>query len=421
MGQTSDVGGTPGQAAGRVTSFWWFGAIFFVFVHSGALAGLYYYPFSSTSWKTLLLTFVMYQGGMLGVTMGYHRLYSHRAFKAGPVVSVVIAFFGASATQGSARWWALRHRLHHRYIDDPVHDPYAASLGLLWSHLGWLFYRTQYERMNLIDTTDLDKDVVARLQHKYFVPLTFFAAFAVPPLVGQLWGDALGAFIWAGIIKCVLVWHCTFFINSAAHYHGVQPYSDENTSRGNFILAVLTCGEGNHNFHTFPQDFRSGPTALEWDPPKWILLVLHRFGLVTNLRRARPEDMDEAKLHMNLKAHVRPEVLQKLYAEGTDEHPSWTIQKAQEYATSAARCLIVIDGYVVDATAYLKDHPGGGAIIRKYALRKTQDNAKEQNRSDANPELWKQATWAFQGGINTHSRTAKRRLREFIIAKVAED
>ncbi|KAJ3535565.1 hypothetical protein NM688_g6962 [Phlebia brevispora] len=407
MEKTASKGSPPRQ------TIWWFGSTFFTLVHIGAFIGLYYRPFSSVSWETLLLTFVLYQGAMLGVTMGYHRLYSHRAFKAGPILSAVVAFLGASATQGSARWCDQGSKTSPT-PHDPVHDPYAASSGLLWSHLGWVFYKTHYERMNLIDTADLDKDTV---------PLSFFAAFGVPPLVSYLRGDhdVLGAFIWAGLVKCVLVWHCTFFINSLAHWNGVQLYTDENTSRGNFILAVLTCGEGNHNFHTFPQDFRSGPTILEWDPPKWILLLLQRFGLVSNLRRARQDDVSEAKLYMSLKAFVDAEALEKLYPVDAGEQPSWTLEKAQEYADSAGRCLVVIGGYIMDVTAYLGEHPGGAAIIRKYSLRKAQNKANDNETNAVDPELWKQATWAFSGGMNKHSRPARRRLRDLTIARLVED
>ncbi|KAJ3533471.1 hypothetical protein NM688_g7277 [Phlebia brevispora] len=419
-------------------TIWWANAAFFIAVHLGAIAGIYYHPLRSTSWKTLCLTFALYETAMLSITVGYHRLYSHKSFRAGQVVSAIVAFFGASACQGSIKWWALRHRLHHRYTDDLVHDPYAATRGMLWAHVGWIFYKTEYERMSLINREDLDKDKVVVMQHEYYIPITATAAFVVPVLIGSLWDDAAGAFVWAALFKCVIgaytrilqqpvvlnsghsVWHSTFLINSAAHWNGVQPYSDEDTSRTNLILAILTNGEGNHNFHAFPHDFRSGPTPFEWDPTKWLIMLLHAFGLATNLRRARQEDLNEAKLHMKLKAYVGPETLQKLYPDDASEHPLWTLDKAQEYAASASRCLIIIDEHIMDVTAYLKEHPGGAAIIRKYSLRKPQDKAKDRNHDEVDPDLWKQATWAFSGGLNTHSRAAKRRLQGYTIAKLAE-
>ncbi|KAJ3550851.1 hypothetical protein NM688_g4984 [Phlebia brevispora] len=399
---------------------WWENATFFVAVHLAAAVGIWHYPLRSTSWKTLLLTFVLYRISTFSLTVGYHRLYSHKAFRVGPAVATAIALGGASACQGSIKWWALRHRLHHRYTDDLVHDPYAATRGMLWAHMGWIFYKTEYERMALLDREDLDKDKVVSFQHRYYVPLAFFSAFIAPVLIGRLWGEGAGAFIWAGLFKSVISWHSIFLINSAAHWNGVQPYSDEDTSRTNLILAILTGGEGNHNFHAFPYDFRSGPTPLEWDPSKWIIMLLHAFGLATNLRRARQEDLNDAKQHMMLKAYIDNESIEKLEGEHSVEHPSWTIEKAQEHAASAARCLVVIDGYIIDVTAYLKEHPGGAAIIRKYSLRKPQDKAKDGSHSDVDPELWKQATWAFSGGLNTHGRPAKRRLREYTIAKLAE-
>ncbi|KAF7796574.1 hypothetical protein EIP86_007755 [Pleurotus ostreatoroseus] len=276
--------------------------------------------------------------------------------------------------------------------------------------MGWIFYKQTYERMNLVDAKDLEVDKV---------PITLVMAFLTPVFIGALWGDAPGAFVWAGLVKCLFVWHCTFLINSAAHWDGVQPYSDEDTSRTNLLLALLTGGEGNHNFHSFPHDFRSGPTLYEWDPSKWIILGLHYFSLATNLKRARQIDLDEAKRLMSAKQNGSARI-EKDAANPRMNVPSWTMDEARAYAVAnPGRCVLIVNDCCVDATAYLSEHPGGALILRKYALRGIEQEAKNGTNADAESPLWKQATWAFGGGLNNHSRAAKRRLEELVIARVS--
>ncbi|RXW22667.1 hypothetical protein EST38_g3171 [Candolleomyces aberdarensis] len=167
--------------------------------------------------------------------------------------------------------------------------------------MGWIFFKPTYERMKLIEQDDLERDPVVRLQHKYYVPVALTLGFVFPPLLGLLWEDPVAKFMETDT-DVFLVWHCTFLVNSLAHKDGLQPYSDEDTSRGNFLLAILTGGEGNHNFHhTFPHDFRSGPSAFDWDPSKWIILALSELGLVHGLRRAKKEDVTEAAHYMHKK------------------------------------------------------------------------------------------------------------------------
>ncbi|PBK76831.1 hypothetical protein ARMSODRAFT_948673 [Armillaria solidipes] len=385
---------------------WWSNAIFFVSIHIAAFIGVYYFPVYAVHRASLFLAFLVWQLADFGITIGYHRLYSHRAFRANTAVRVVLAAFGSAGFQGSIKWWCLRHRLHHRFTDDPRDDPYAATRGLLYSHMGWIFFKPTYQKMELIDRDDLDSDPVVRFQHKYYVPIALFLGFAFPPMMGNLWGDPKGAFIWAGLVSRLAIWHCTFLVNSLAHWDGLQPYSDEDTSRGNLLLALLTGGEGNHNFqHTFPHDFRSGPSQADWDPSKWIIIGLHKLGFATGLRRARKDDMLEAV-----------EYMQHKYAYGVppaeDDHwdgPNWTIDDVQSYIQGTlGRCVLLIDDFVIDATSYMGEHPGGAAILRKYSFH-------QEGISDS--RKWKDATWAFEGGLNKHSRAARRLMLESRIAR----
>ncbi|KAF7303190.1 Stearoyl-CoA desaturase [Mycena kentingensis (nom. inval.)] len=400
---------------------WYSNAIFFVSVHLAAVYGaLFWRPYYAVPKATLLLAFFVWQLADFGITVrasamncskpverpqiGYHRLYSHRAFRATLPVRLVLAALGSAGFQGSIKWWCLRHRLHHRFTDDPVHDPYAATRGLFYSHMGWIFYKPTYERMDLVDREDLDSDPVVRFQHNHYVLLAVFFGFVIPTILGALWGDVSGAYVWGGLVSRLFIWHSTFLVNSLAHWDGLQPYSDEDTSRGNLILALLTGGEGSHNFHSFPHDWRSGPHLTNWDPSKWIIALLHRFGLVYGLRSVRDEDLKEALDYMRHKEkHGVPPEEDTLWTGET-----WNLDKAHEYILAKpGSCVVVIDDYFVDVTAYLGEHPGGAMILRKYSVRPKQELVV--------------ASWAFDGGLNNHSRSARRRMKEYRVAKYSRE
>ncbi|EPS96663.1 hypothetical protein FOMPIDRAFT_1130006 [Fomitopsis schrenkii] len=390
------------------SKIWWSNGTAFVATHVAAAIGCYHYPIYDVPRNTLILCVVLSQLAELSITIGYHRLYSHKAFRASLPVRILVALLGASAVQGSIRWWCLRHRLHHRFTDDPIHDPYAATRGFWWSHMGWIFFKPRYERLELIDRADLDNDPVVHWQNKYYLPLTLVLGYVIPPCIGSLWGDAMGSFVWAALVARLLVWHGTFFVNSLAHWDGLQPYSDENTSKSNLIIALLTAGEGNHNFvrppHAFPHDYRSGPARYDWDPSKWVILLLQRLGLAWGLKRARPEDICEARTYM-LHKHAHAGESSGGSASGESATVEWGLEDVRRYVQDKGKCALVLDGFVVDATAYLSEHPGGAALIRKYSV-----------RSD---DAWKEADWAFHGGMNKHSRAARRQMRELRVAKFA--
>ncbi|KZW00434.1 hypothetical protein EXIGLDRAFT_604374 [Exidia glandulosa HHB12029] len=403
--------------------FWTANAIFFIAMHIIGLAAFWIKPPSTLPRATLLMLPLLWQAAVFGITVGYHRLWSHRAFRAGTPVRVALAFCGAMGFQGSIKVRCLRHRLHHRFTDDPVHDPYAVTRGMFFAHMGWIFWKPSYPRMSSIGREDLDRDPIVRFQHKYYVPIALFSGLIFPTLLGALWGDALGMYLYGGVVVRVIVWHCTFIVNSFAHWNGLQPYSDEVTARGNMLLAMLTGGEGNHNFvprtrttrHAFPHDFRAGLRIDEWDPSKWLLLFLHRFGLVWGLRRAREADISWAVKDMRRREEAKAQGLdpdEVCNGSDTDEG-----EQTEWNARAPGRCLLVIDGYVVDATKFMGDHPGGASLIRNYAVRDADKKLPSGQERDVPIGDWREATWAYHGGLNNHSRAATRRLRQLRIAR----
>jgi stearoyl-CoA desaturase (delta-9 desaturase) len=234
-------------------------------------------------------TFALWALTGLGITVGYHRLFSHRAYRAGPLVRAGSLLLGGAAWQNSALQWSSDHRIHHRKVDTDE-DPYDASKGFWWSHMGWILTKgtTWRERGNV---KDLEADLLVRLQERYYFPITIAFNLGIPIALGLWVGDVWGMLIFAGLLRVVLLHHATFFINSLAHMWGRQPWSRAHSSRDNWFLSLFTFGEGYHNYHhTFETDYRNGPRWWNFDPAKWTIWSLDRVGMVSDLKRM-PVDM----------------------------------------------------------------------------------------------------------------------------------
>ncbi len=221
----------------------------------------------------------------MGITCGYHRLLAHGSYEAHWLLKLPLLLFGAMALQHSALIWCAGHRVHHRYIDDPEVDPYCAKRGFWFSHIGWMLRSYPSGEADLSVVRDLQRDKLVMLQHKYYFPISLSMNFGLPLLIGWLSGDVIGCFLLAGILRLVVSHHVTFFINSLAHMWGLQPYTDQNTARDNGVVALLTYGEGYHNFHhMFAHDYRNGVRWWQYDPSKWFIRSMSFLGLAYNLK-----------------------------------------------------------------------------------------------------------------------------------------
>jgi len=222
----------------------------------------------------------------LSITCGYHRLFAHATYKAHPALELGYLLFGAMALQNSALIWSAGHRAHHRYVDDPERDPYCARRGFWFSHVGWMLRNYPSGEPDLNCTRELQSDPLVMWQHRHYLPIALAMNFGPPLLVGWASNDILGTFLLAGVLRLVFSHHLTFCINSFAHIVGRQPYTDENTARDNAVVALLTFGEGYHNFHhMFAHDYRNGVRWWQWDPSKWFIYAMHGCGLAKNLKR----------------------------------------------------------------------------------------------------------------------------------------
>lgn len=235
----------------------------------------------------------------ISVTGGYHRLWAHNTYRAHPIVRLFFAFWGASAVQNSILIWSSGHRRHHRYIDDNDRDPYSIKRGFWFAHIGWMLRNYPSSKLDFSNVKDLQKDPIVMHQHRYYPLWVLASAVAVPLLLGYLNGDIIGMALMAGVLRLVLSHHFTFFINSLAHMWGRQPYTDTNTAKDNGFLALLTYGEGYHNFHHhFQNDYRNGVRWWQFDPTKWMINVFSWIGLAKNLRRVPNFKIQEAMVKM---------------------------------------------------------------------------------------------------------------------------
>jgi len=262
---------------------------------------LTYGAFTGFEWACF--AFFMFATGT-GITGGYHRLWSHKAYDASAIVRLWYAYWGACATQNSILKWSSDHRRHHRYVDDKIQDPYSAKKGFWFSHMGWILKKAYKGPADLSNVKDLQKDKIIMWQAKHYLALVLFSNVAVP--IGLGWGynmitgsngSIYGVLILAGLLRFVLNHHFTFFINSACHVFGSQPYSNKDTSRDNFLLALVTYGEGYHNYHhTFQADYRNGICWYHFDPTKWVTKALSWFGLTSNLKTIPDSQIEKQKI-----------------------------------------------------------------------------------------------------------------------------
>ena len=258
-------------------------------------------------WFQIVLFFAMLGACGFSISLGYHRLFSHLAFKASWPIRLITLIFGAGVFENSLLMWASEHRRHHKHVDHDD-DPYSISKGFFYAHIGWLLFKLDpvppYDNV-----ADLQKDRLVVWQHKYVHWIAVTVSFVLPAAAGYLWNGwtaALGAFLIAGVARVVVLQHCTFLIDSACHTMGRQPYSTRCSARDSFLLALFTFGEGYHNYHhEFQHDYRNGVKPWQMDPTKWIIWTLSKVGLTRRLRRASKNKVLAAERTVSFSRHVR--------------------------------------------------------------------------------------------------------------------
>ncbi|GAA5856082.1 hypothetical protein JCM8547_002969 [Rhodosporidiobolus lusitaniae] len=346
-------------------------------------------------WQTAVWSVLYYFYTGLGVTAGYHRLWAHRAYTASLPLQYFLALGGVGAVQGSIKWWSRGHRAHHRYTDTDL-DPYDAQKGFWWSHVGWIILKPR-RKPGVADVSDLNASPVVRWQHRWYIPLLLTMGLVCPCIVaGLLWGDFRGGFFFAGAARLLFVHHSTFCVNSLAHWLGDTPFDDKHSPKNHWITALVTVGEGYHNFHhEFPQDFRNAIRWYQYDPTKWFIWTAYKLGLASQLKTFPDNDIKRGEYAMKLKAMAR-EAKEITWPKSSNHLPVLTWDEFQEACKT--RQLMVIGGFIHDVATFINEHPGGSGLIKT--------------------RLGKDATNAFYGGYYDHSNGANAVLSEYRVGVI---
>ncbi|OQS05279.1 acyl-CoA desaturase [Thraustotheca clavata] len=269
----------------------WPMVFYITFCHALAIAGIYAIP--KCSWSTLAFTFVLAELSGLGITGGAHRLWSHRAFKAHWTVRVFLMLCNMVANQGTVYHWSRDHRVHHKYSESDA-DPHNALRGMFFAHMGWLLVKKDpkvIEAGNKLKCDDLLEMFEIRWQMKLNPWGNLFMSFAFPMIVcNYYFNESLwNGLVVAGFLRYVAILHCTWLVNSAAHFYGETPYDPNIHPTENAIVALLAIGEGWHNWHhVFPYDYAASEfgIASQYNPTKLFIDTCAKLGLVTNRKRA---------------------------------------------------------------------------------------------------------------------------------------
>ncbi|MFI9388135.1 acyl-CoA desaturase [Kutzneria sp. NPDC052558] len=257
-------------------------------------------------WADLISAAFFYTVSCLGVTVGFHRYFTHGAFKAGRAMRIALAVAGSLSVQGPILHWVADHRRHHAFSDrdgDP-HSPWtfgtspAALLRGFWhAHMGWIFDRDLTNRQRFAPDMDADPDM--RLVHRLFGPLTL-ATLLLPAVVGGLvtwsWWGALTGFFWAGVVRVAFLHHVTWSVNSICHLIGERPFAARDKSANFWPLAVLSMGESWHNLHhADPTSARHGVLPGQVDVSARLIWIFERLGWVHDVRWPSPRRLNRLR------------------------------------------------------------------------------------------------------------------------------
>jgi stearoyl-CoA desaturase (Delta-9 desaturase) len=254
------------------------------------------------NWSDLIVFAIMYVATGLGVTVGFHRHLTHRAFKTTRPIHATLGVLGSMAIEGPVISWVADHRKHHAFSDRPgdPHSPHVdhggglrgALKGLLHAHVGWLFLHTHRGRKTRY-APDLLADPIISYVDRTFV-LWAIAGQVLPFLLGFLIGGSLFAgltgMLWGGVVRVLVLHHSTYSINSLCHFFGRRRFQTKDESRNLLWLALPTFGEAWHNnHHAFPTSAAHGLRRWEIDPSAWVITGLEKLGLAWDVVRISPQ------------------------------------------------------------------------------------------------------------------------------------
>jgi len=266
----------------------WTNAIWLALMHTGAVAAFFY-----ISWQAVVMFVVFfYLTGCFGVTLGYHRQMTHGSFQAIAPVRGLLTLCAMLSGQGSPLFWIATHRKHHAHSDGPQ-DPHSPNHGFWWSHFLWLQPHDPPQRLETLFqrwAPDFYRSRLQRFLHATYGPFLFLSAAAFFAVGHFAWDLGLSVFLWAMCLRIVVVYHVTWFVNSATHVWGYRNYQTSDRSRNLWWVGLLAFGEGWHNnHHAYQRMARHGHRRWEFDLTYCIIRVMKVLGLATDVVDELPE------------------------------------------------------------------------------------------------------------------------------------
>ena len=257
----------------------WVTAIAFALFHAGAVAAIFFF-----SWADLAAAVLLYCAATgLGISMGYHRLHTHRSYKVPLALEYFLAVCGALTLEGGPISWVATHRIHHQNSDRPG-DPHSPRDGGWWAHAGWIIFGKATHN----NTRKMAKYAPDLARHRFYVWLNNYhwvPTVALAPLLAAIGG--LPLLLWGICFRVVFGLHATWLVNSATHMWGSRRFATHDDSRNNWWVALLTFGEGWHNnHHAYPTSARHGLAWYEFDPSWMCIRVLRLLGIATSVQTA---------------------------------------------------------------------------------------------------------------------------------------
>ena len=257
----------------------WFTTVVLVVLHIGAIGAFFCF-----SWQRLAVALVLYYIATgLGISMGYHRLHTHRSYRVPRLVEYFFALCGTLTLEGGPIFWVAVHRVHHQNSDLPG-DPHSPRDGAFWAHMGWILFG----ETNHNNTRIMSKYAPDLAKHRFYVWLNNYHWTPILALTAALYlVGGLPMVLWGNCLRIVFGLHATWLVNSATHMWGARRFATRDDSRNNWWVALISFGEGWHNnHHAHPTSARHGLAWYEFDPSWLLIKVLKAVGLAKSIQVA---------------------------------------------------------------------------------------------------------------------------------------
>lgn len=285
----------------------WMNVYFMLTLHLMALYGITLIPRANP--RTWIWTWLCNFLGVLGITCGAHRLWSHRSYKAKWPLRSLLMIFDCIAGQNDIFEWARDHRVHHK-CSETDGDPHNAKRGLFFSHVGWLLVKKHpdvIKKGQQLDLSDLYEDKIVMFQRRHYKLLTALFNVIMPTVVPwYFWNDSLfNTFFICYAFRYACTLNTAWCVNSLAHTWGARPYDKNINPSQNVPVIIGACGDGYHNFHhTFPQDYASSELGSPMNPSKWLIDICALLGLAYDLKTASPNTILKRRMRTGDLQHL---------------------------------------------------------------------------------------------------------------------